>query len=44
MRPAANGPQIAQRLRLNPNTVFDRFRRLKKRLQGELGEFDDDAQ
>jgi RNA polymerase sigma-70 factor (ECF subfamily) len=36
--------EIARRMNLEQNTVFDRFRRLKKRLQRELGEFDDDAQ
>lgn len=33
--------QIARQMNLEQNTVFDRFRRLKKRLQRELGEFDD---
>jgi RNA polymerase sigma factor (sigma-70 family) len=33
--------EIARQLGLGQNAVFDRFRRLKKRLQRELGEFDD---
>ncbi len=33
--------EIARQQGLGQNLVFDRFRRLKKRLQRELGEFDD---
>jgi DNA-directed RNA polymerase specialized sigma24 family protein len=33
--------EIARRLNVDQNRIFDRFKRLKKRLQRELGEFDD---